>query len=234
MTAYTLRPAETADTEALIALRADAEAWLRSRGIQQWTDDYSDYARGALRHAVADGAAWVLCDDQAHTVVATASLSSQADQDFWGWLPADQQAASLYIGKIIVSTAVRGAGLGDAILNWGSQRAADAGCQWLRLDVRRDNHKLQNYYVTRGFTHVRTWHRPGRRTASGWLGQRPSGLVLPTAADVHSAAGLIADEPIGAVSPAAEICPDQGESAMPTPDGDVEMTSTGRPRGPRT
>jgi hypothetical protein len=46
----------------------------------------------------------------------------------------------------------------------------------LRLDVWRDNARLQNYYLAEGFEHVRT-EAPSHRL-SGWMAQRPSALVL--------------------------------------------------------
>ncbi len=197
--AYAIRPAIKADLGHLVALREDAERWLRSEGIRQWTSDYADYARSALQRAITDAAAWVVVDAE-ERVVATASLSTTADPDFWGWLGADEQRDALYVGKMIVGLRVRGVGLGDAILNWASTRALDEGRHWLRLDVRRDNTALQGYYLDRGFTHVRVWHEPSRRTESGWLAQRPAGLVLPAPAVLTGHPGKISTAPIGAVS----------------------------------
>jgi GNAT superfamily N-acetyltransferase len=179
---YPIRRAGAGDVDALLQLRAEAERWLRDQGVVQWTDDYQDYAREVLRTSAEAGKAWVV-DDGAGQVVATVTLNGP-DPDFWGW--ADDQDDGLYLGKMIVARSWRGRQVGDALLNWAGRRAAAASKTWVRLDCRRDNRRLQQYYLDRGFTHVRTYHAPGRRTESGWLAQRPAG--------VQTAAGTLLDE----------------------------------------
>lgn len=175
---YVIRPAGPGDLPAVLELRAEAERWLRGRGIRQWTPDYDDYARSVLTGWVSSGAAWVVEHDG--EVVATISANSEPDPDFWGWASRRNQANALYLGKMIVRRDHAGRGIGDSILNWASARAARAGVRWVRIDVRRDNTALQRHYLSRGFRHVRTWHAPGRRTESGWLAQRPAGSATPT------------------------------------------------------
>ncbi|MEV4212639.1 GNAT family N-acetyltransferase [Micromonospora sp. NPDC049662] len=172
---HVLRQAQSGDLEDMIALRIEAEQWLSARGIRQWTPDYDEYARSALAKFVDAGMAWIVeIDGQ---VIATASLN-EPDPDFWGW--ADDQEDALYLSKMIVSRKHSGQDLGSAILNWASVRAASNGRRWVRIDVRRDNIKLHRYYLARGFTYVRTYHAPQRRTESGWLAQRPAGLLTPS------------------------------------------------------
>jgi GNAT superfamily N-acetyltransferase len=167
----TIRRAELADLPAMIALRTEAEQWLRQQGITQWTSDYFDYARNVMTASVEAGIAWVVEHDD--EVVATASLSPDADMDFW--TIADVPDSALYLGKMIVARQYAGRGFGDGILDWASNRARILGRNWLRIDVRRDNARLQAYYLNRGFVHVRTVRPALRRTESGWLAQRPAG-----------------------------------------------------------
>ena len=173
------RARDDADLDAIVHLRAEAEQWLRDRGIRQWTDDYHDYARGVLRDSVDHGAAWVFEDDG--TVIATVTINGP-DPDFWAW--ADDQDAGLYLGKMIVARSHAGRQIGDAIMNWASRRAVQSGKQWVRLDCRRDNTRLHAYYLDHGFTYLRTYHSPSRRTESGWLAQRPAGLLIPVLIEV--------------------------------------------------
>ena len=180
---YLIRPAMPDDLQAVLALRSEAEQWLAEVGIVQWTPDYGQYAVGVLTDWVRSGAAWVV--DDGCRVVATVSAMNVPDLDFWGWADPVDRLDAVYLGKMIVARSHAGLGLGDAILNWASLRAASAQVQWLRIDVRRDNLKLQGYYLSRGFAHVRTWHAPGRRTESGWMAQRPAGTVTPTPSEVH-------------------------------------------------
>lgn len=196
MTAYTIRPSRLSDLGEIVKLRVEAEQWLEEHNIRQWTSDYTDYSRTTLQRAVEDGAAWVVVD-HGGDVVATASLSSVPDPDFWGWMDLTRQADALYIGKMIVGLRVRGVGLADAILNWACLRATDTDRTQLRLEVRRDNTRLQDYYLNRGFQHVRTWHRPERRTESGWLAQRPVDVVLSTPVVLEHTSAPIAAAPVG-------------------------------------
>lgn len=173
---YTIRLAAPGDLDAVLGLRREAEQWLAANGIRQWTPDYDDYAVGVLTAWVGSGAAWVV--EHGGEIVATASLNADADADFWGWLEPAHQATALYLGKMIVRRDHAGRKIGESIMNWACGRVADAGRTWLRLDVRRDNRRLQRYYLARGFTHLRTVvPGPPRVTESGWLGQRHSRLT---------------------------------------------------------
>lgn len=183
MSRYTIRPAGAADLDAILELRREAERWLAANDIRQWTPDYDDYAVGVLTAWVASGAAWVVEHDD--EIVATASLNAEPDPDFWGWLEVAHQATALYLGKMIVRRDHAGLKIGDAIMNWACRRVQRAGRTWLRLDVRRDNRKLQAYYLARGFRHIRTViPGPPRVTESGWLGQRHARLGVQCPIDL--------------------------------------------------
>jgi GNAT superfamily N-acetyltransferase len=173
MSTYIIRPARSDDLETLLSLRKEAEDWLRDQGIAQWTTDYYDYARGVLTKSVQDGAAWVV-ESPDNDVIATVTLTN-ADPDFWD--PEDDPETALYFGKMIVARSHSGIGLGEAIMNWASTKALEAGKQWLRLDCRRDNYRLHDYYRARGFEYIRTVLPPRRRTESGALFQRPAGAT---------------------------------------------------------
>jgi len=185
MSRYPIRCATAADLDAVLTLRREAEQWLAENDIRQWTPDYDDYAVGVLTDWVDSGAAWVVED--AGMIVGTASVHRLPDLDFWGWADPMDRIDALYLGKMIVARSHAGRGVGSAVMNWASQRAAAAGLTWLRIDVRRDNRKLHAYYEARGFQHLRTWHAAGRRTESGWLAQRRAGTVTDTPAQVVEA-----------------------------------------------
>lgn len=199
---YGIRRADGDDVVALLELRAEAERWLQARGIRQWTADYQDYAHGVLTHAAEAGLAWLVVDRlMGGDRVATVTLSAEPDLDFWGSDPHPNDA--LYLAKMIVARRRAGSGLGSAILNWASLRAAQAGRGWLRLDVRRDNQALHRYYLARGFDHVRTVVPAGRRTESGALFQRPAGTVTDAPVElVVDGCGCRNLAPCGEVEPA--------------------------------
>jgi len=177
MDRYRIRRAEAGDLDAILGLRQEAEQWLRERGIEQWTDSWSEHARKLIADNLAAGKTSVVTRDGEDQVVATVTLNGP-DLDFW--TEADDLDSATYLYKLIVSRSKAGTGLGDAILNWASERAAQDGKRWLRIDVWRDNHGLQDYYLKRGFHHVRTVHRDWRK--SGALFQREAGSIAPATA----------------------------------------------------
>lgn len=168
---YVIARAQESDLSDLLALRAEAERWLHARGIEQWTSDWSDRARERIRQGVSDGRTWIVRNDS--DTAATVTLDGP-DMDFWS--DADDPHSALYLYKFIVARSHAGIGLGDALLDWACQQAAAADKQWLRIDVWRNNRRLQEYYLRRGFTHVRTVQVPWRQ--SGALFQRPAGTAL--------------------------------------------------------
>jgi GNAT superfamily N-acetyltransferase len=181
---HMIRRARGYDIAAMHRLRTEAEQWLQAAGIQQWTDDYHDYAREVLRASVHAGSGWIVYGECA-AVAATVTVNGP-DPDFWD--PEDDPQSALYLGKMIVARDHAGLQLGDSIMNWASLRAAAEGKLWTRLDVRRDNHRLHRYYLARGWVYVRTVDPPRRRTESGVLFQRPAGHVTPAASEIFEMA----------------------------------------------
>ncbi|NLU69286.1 GNAT family N-acetyltransferase [Streptomyces sp. HNM0574] len=165
--------ATAADMDALLALRAEAEAWLASAGIDQWrAPGFRDRALAKWRADVEQGRTW-LVRDGAGAVAATVTLAP-ADPDFW--CEDDRPGDAVYVAKLITARAFAGAGLGGRVLDWAGLAARRAGLGWVRLDCWRSNTALQEYYLGQGFRHVRTEAPAHRR--SGWLAQRPAELVL--------------------------------------------------------
>lgn len=174
---FYIRPATSRDVDSIVALRSEAENWMKKSGIEQWVPMHHERSRGLLEEAVEAGTAWVVTEGARGKVVATATLKGP-DLDFW--TEADGLDDALYIYKIIVSRDFKGQDLGGAILDWASRRAARAGRAWLRLDCRRDNTALHDFYLAHDFELVRIMDQPLRPTDlprfTGALFQRPAGV----------------------------------------------------------
>ncbi|MFG2463361.1 GNAT family N-acetyltransferase [Streptomyces sp. NPDC048523] len=160
-----IRLATESDLPTVTELWEHAATWLNSRGIDQW--QYPPRAE-RIRENIAAGECWVVEDEG--VPIATITIDAHADGDFWTSEEACEPA--LYVHRMVVRRDASGLELGSAMLDWASQRAADQGKHWLRLDAWRDNERLHNYYASRGFTHLRTVEASGRR--SGALFQRPA------------------------------------------------------------
>ena len=177
MTAYRVRRATTNDIDDMMDLRTEAEEWMHEAGIEQWVPLHRRHSRGLLEEAVHAGTAWVVTDGADGPVAATATLKGP-DLDYW--TVDDSLDDAVYIYKIIVAREHGGRDLGGAILDWASRRAEGEGKAWLRLDCRRDNKGLHDYYLRHGFELVRIMEQPLRPTElpryTGALFQRPAGV----------------------------------------------------------
>ncbi|MFJ5032091.1 GNAT family N-acetyltransferase [Streptomyces sp. NPDC088560] len=167
-----LRPAAAADVPALLALRTEAEGWLRTKGTDQWSDpETGDRAISKWRASIDEGRAWVVVGEH-DEVLATVSRGS-VDRDFW--TDDDRPETALYLYKLIVAREASGRQLGTRVIDWMSRLAALEGRTWVRIDTWRTNTGLHAYYERLGFQHVRT-EAPSHRL-SGWLAQRRAGEV---------------------------------------------------------
>ncbi|MFF0136822.1 GNAT family N-acetyltransferase [Streptomyces sp. NPDC005227] len=167
-----LRPAAADDVPALLALRAEAEAWLRSKGTDQWSDpETGERAITKWRASIDEGRAWVVVGEQGD-VLATVSRGP-VDRDFW--TDTDCPETALYLYKLIVSRGASGRQLGGRIVDWMSRLAAMEGRTWVRIDTWRTNSGLHSFYERLGFEHLRTEEPSHRR--SGWLAQRSAGVL---------------------------------------------------------
>ncbi|NEC89097.1 GNAT family N-acetyltransferase [Streptomyces sp. SID12501] len=182
-----LRPARPSDVPALMALRTEAEGWLKDKGTDQWSDpETGGRAIEKWHQAIDDGRAWTVVDSSG-AIIATVSRGP-VDRDFWR--DEDKPESAFYLYKLIVSRAAKGRHLGGRIVDWASKVAALEGRSWVRIDTWRTNEGLHSYYERMGFEHLRT-ERPAHRR-SGWLAQRAASTLTYPDAPLH--VGAPADE----------------------------------------
>jgi ribosomal protein S18 acetylase RimI-like enzyme len=177
-----LRRAEPTDLPGVLTLLADTAEWLYAQGVRQWPR--GGFGPERIEPLIEERVLFLLDDelryldpDESAPPVATMAVDDHADPEFW--TPGDDPGAALYIHKLAVARPWSGSGLGDALLDWAATSAHAAGLPWLRLDCAKGNPRLQEYYRSRGFRHVRTVDLPHR--SSGALFQRSSEDMLTTA-----------------------------------------------------
>ncbi|MGJ5899412.1 GNAT family N-acetyltransferase [Streptomyces niveiscabiei] len=160
-------PAEEADLPRLIKFRTDAATWLRQRGTDQWARPFPpEHILASIRRREV----YMIRETPFSDAAATLTLDRDADPRLW--TPAEIAEPALYVHKLAVDRAASGRGLGGILLDWASVQAARQGARWLRLDAWTTNSRLQAYYRSEGFTHVRTADDPD--VVSGWAAQRPA------------------------------------------------------------
>ncbi|NUR88851.1 MAG: GNAT family N-acetyltransferase [Nonomuraea sp.] len=171
----TLRRAGAADLPGVLTLLADTAEWLHTQGVRQWPR--GGFGPERIEPLIAEGTLFLLDDelrmldpDAGAPPVATIAVDGHADAEFW--TRSDDPSAGLYVHKLAIARPWSGFGLGDELLDWAGTHANAAGRPWLRLDCAKANRRLQDYYRSRGFRHLRTVDLPHR--SSGALFQRPS------------------------------------------------------------
>jgi GNAT superfamily N-acetyltransferase len=137
-----LRKARPDEIEVVLAVLADAAAWLRKRGVEQWPDRFpSDW----VTPAIGAGETWLA----EHDGKIVGSLVVQWDDPlFWAGYPSDAG----YLHRLAVRR--HGDGLGSRLLRWAEDHAAAEGKTYLRLDCVASNESLCAYYERAGYEHV--------------------------------------------------------------------------------
>jgi GNAT superfamily N-acetyltransferase len=165
----TIGRATPEDLGDVVQLLADAATWLHSRGFDQWQAEGFAVPERIARY-VGRAEVWIVRGDDGQGV-ATVRVAGEADAPQL-WTPAERAELALYVSKLAIDQAHAGEGLGALVLRWISDHAAQLGYRWVRLDAWRSNPGLHDYYLSRGWEHVRTGDLPGRNSTA--LFQRPA------------------------------------------------------------
>jgi GNAT superfamily N-acetyltransferase len=161
-----VRSASPDDLDALLDLFREASRWLASKGIDQWQWEPRVVQ---VRDDIERGNVFV-GEDDARRIIATVTVDTFADPDFWG--PDDNPNSALYVHRMIVARDHASLGIGDELTQWIEQFAGALGYDYVRLDCYRSNTGLHRYYKAHGWSNVRTVDAPWR--PSGALFQRPT------------------------------------------------------------
>lgn len=139
-----VRLAGPCDVDDVLDLLGEAAGWIRaSTGIDQWPKRFPVQFIADL---VREGVVFVALDDG--LLVATLCLQS-ADPVFWP----DGGDDALYVHRLVVKRSHGGRGIGEQLLSWAAERAAEAGRSFVRLDCMTENTGLRRYYEILGFRH---------------------------------------------------------------------------------
>ncbi|TDD29214.1 hypothetical protein E1218_04930 [Kribbella turkmenica] len=158
---YTFTRACAEDADSAKLLLTQRAMWLASRRIDQW--GLLDPVR-TTEATIAAGETWLLRHDMTAEALATVTLSTRADRDFW----TREEAATpaLYMSKLATSIKYAGLGLGEMTCIAAWQYARQYGVGRLRADVWRSNTRLHDYYRGIGAEVLRTVQAPGRRSGT--------------------------------------------------------------------
>jgi GNAT superfamily N-acetyltransferase len=144
-----LRRGTVDDLGTIIRLIEEASAWLRAKGTDQWARPWPNRAGRDSRilASLSQGKTWIGWDDG----TPAATITADPDEDpYW---PDDlRRDPAVYVHRLVVRRAYKGAGLGAALLDWAGWTARrDHGAQWTRVSAWTTNVGLHGYYRRQGF-----------------------------------------------------------------------------------
>ncbi len=137
----------------MLDLLADAAAWLKAQGVDQWP---RRFPRSIVTAAIEAGECFIATNADGR-IVGTVNVTDR-DERFWG----DRDDA-LFVHRLAVQRSH--AGLGKALLDWVDRRATPQQRDFVCLDCMADNHELRNYYRRLGFNEVGTLEGDGWKAA---------------------------------------------------------------------
>ncbi|WP_181008910.1 N-acetyltransferase [Streptomyces sp. SM12] len=159
-----MRPAVRSDAVAISDLWTAASEWLRDSGSDQWQYPPN---QGKISSDIEDGITFVAVSnfvDMASPVLATITLDSTGDPEFWD--PSDRPETALYLRRMITAPVVRGHDVGAALLDWAGGRAVGLGRGEVRLDAWKANKALHAYYRRQRFKQLPTVELAHRRSGA--------------------------------------------------------------------
>ncbi|WP_125703930.1 GNAT family N-acetyltransferase [Lacticaseibacillus daqingensis] len=151
MPAIYTRPGTQADVAAIMGIIADARAFLKAQGINQWQGTYPDVA--AVQADIAAGTNRLLLVDG--VVAGTASLLTGPDPfyariDGAGWWPS---VGYMMIHRFAVSATIRGQHLSRFFMSNLLSEAHARGARDVRIDTHAQNKIMQAVITGDGFTY---------------------------------------------------------------------------------
>jgi hypothetical protein len=132
------------DLPLVMEILAEAAAWLKEKGIDQWPSPPNEHWQRRMAEAIQR--------EELHTVGIVKNRFgivrfTWADP-YW---PDDDLAG--YIHSMAVRSNMHGQHLGGLILFWAMMKTKQEGRQFLRLDCLAGNGRLRRYYEGRGFSY---------------------------------------------------------------------------------
>lgn len=144
-----LRHGTVDDLGTIIRLIEEAAEWLRAKGTDQWARPWPNRAGrdDRILASLSHGKTWIGWDGG----TPAATITADPDKDpYW---PDDlRRDPAVYVHRLVVRRAYKGAGLGAALLDWAGWTARrDHGAQWIRVSAWTTNVSLHGYYRRQGF-----------------------------------------------------------------------------------
>ncbi|MCL4262271.1 MAG: GNAT family N-acetyltransferase [Anaerolineae bacterium] len=132
------------DLPLVMEILAEAAAWLKQKGIDQWPSPPNEHWQRRMAEAI-----------QREEVYTIGIVKNRFGIVRFTWAdpywPDDNLAG--YVHSISVRSEMHGQNLGGLILFWAMMKTKQEGRQFLRLDCLAGNGRLRRYYEDQGFSY---------------------------------------------------------------------------------
>lgn len=155
------RLATRADLEEIMIIIAQAQAFMRTQGLDQWQDGYPQ--REIFEKDIERDECYLLLFEGEIAAVLTVSMAPEAayeDIHDGKWLTTGNNYAVIH--RSAIKEKYRGKGLGSEIISFSENLAAGTGCQSVRVDTHKDNRPMRGLLEKQGYTHCGTVWLGGR------------------------------------------------------------------------
>lgn len=145
---FDCRPAVESDVPALMAIGAEASAFLREMGVDQWQDGYP--RKEVFEYDISRGEGWVFtCADE----IAGYSCFFMGSEPTYGSIEGAWLADGNYctVHRSMVAAKYRGEGLAKEMFSLAEELAAGRGMCSVRVDTHRDNGPMHGLAAAMGY-----------------------------------------------------------------------------------
>lgn len=134
--------AQPADLPLVMEILAEAAAWLKEKGIDQWPSPPNEHWQRRMAEAIQREEVYTFGVVKNRFGIARFTWTDP----YW---PDDNLAG--YVHSMAVRSDMHGQNVGGLILFWAMMKAKREGKQFLRLDCLASNGRLRQYYEDQGF-----------------------------------------------------------------------------------
>lgn len=134
---------------AMMAIVAQAQAYLAAQGIDQWQDGYP--GEDVLREDIDAARGYVLVEDDAVCAIATIDFGGEPTYDViydGAW---NTQTPYACLHRVAVDAALRGKGAADALVAAAEAVVRARGLSGVRVDTHRQNVVMQRMLARNGY-----------------------------------------------------------------------------------
>lgn len=137
------------EIDAIIALTKRCGKHMRDNGIDQWDENYPDYAN--IEHDLKTETLFTYRDDE--TIIGIVVLNESQDEEYEeiNWLT-NSSARSLVVHRLAVDPDHQGKGIARKLMDHAENYARQNQYDSIRLDTFSQNPRNQRFYNNRGYT----------------------------------------------------------------------------------